>query len=229
MRRGYPACKKTLREVITYYKIEFRIGTVMYPIPGHLAMSLAGSRLCNLPYLPAIAATFMVDLFDKALADGFAVVPYGRCWFHTLLSVAVCSFVVGKFAGKSWGWSWAVGHFLHLISDIGFIPWFYPIIPYHWPEAPNVSAAALQGLEETLMGMHYSAAVLAVFRGKLLAIELALLLSACALLPQQPKYKKHAFAASTLIFFAILSARVAYDFPWVINRACALLGDWIRV
>ncbi|NPU98706.1 MAG: hypothetical protein HPY51_16045 [Candidatus Omnitrophica bacterium] len=121
----------------------------MYPIPGHLALGLVGSRLSSTPLTPVLLGTFVPDVIDKILADVIPVAPYGRCWAHTLLSVAVISFLFWKFVNKEWGLGWAVGHILHLFGDIGFIPWLYPFLSYTWPPAPNVTYATAGALLET--------------------------------------------------------------------------------
>ncbi|MBN2325642.1 MAG: hypothetical protein JXR73_00715 [Candidatus Omnitrophica bacterium] len=201
----------------------------MYPIPGHLAMSLAGARLTKLPYTPAIAATFAVDVLDKIFSDVLAIAPYGRCWFHTLLSVAVCSVLVGKLINRRWGYSWMIGHFLHLIGDIGFIPWFYPLISYHWPDAPNVVAVSVQGVQETLSGMTYSEPVKSVFVGRYLLIEFSLLLSACLMLIPITKKTKPVWIVALISFCLIMSFRLLYDLPVMMDSVSVLVGDWIRL
>ncbi len=199
----------------------------VYPIPGHLAMSLAGTRIARLPYTPAIVATFAVDVIDKVFADVLRIAPYGRWWFHTLLSVAICSYLIGKWKGKEWGFSWMLGHFLHLIADIGFIPWFYPFIPYRYPSAPNMVAISVQGVQETIQGMHYSPSVLSVFIGKLMVAELFLLLAAVAMLPQGTFKKKPLAVTLSILFLVLFSFRMMYDFPTVLNTMSTLLGNWV--
>ncbi len=204
----------------------------MYPIPGHVAMSLAGAYWLKLPYAPAIVATIAVDVIDKVLVDVWAVTPYGRCWFHTLLSVAVCSLIVGKWKGKKWGLSWMVGHTLHLVGDIGFIPWFYPFIPYEWPAAPNMVEASVLGAKELSSGFltgHwiYSEQVLNVFYPKLLLLELLMLIAASGwLVTDDPKWKrlKWPLLAGFLIFTA---CRLLYDFPAALTAVSSVAGDWV--
>ncbi len=200
----------------------------MYPIPGHAAMSIVGARLLKLPYTPAIAATFFVDIADKFFSDVIYIAPYGRCWFHTLLSVAICSLLVAWWKGKAWGASWCVGHFLHLIGDIGFIPWFYPVIPYDWPPAPNVVEASIKGLEEAAQGFmfirdasgnlrfagwHFSEAVLYVFKGNLMLIEGMMLFCAGGVAFLQAQQKTKLFACALAVFLIITGFRLMYDFP----------------
>ena len=79
----------------------------MYPVPGHVGMSLAGSYYLQLPYTPAIAATILVDVVDKGFKDVLDIVPYGRCWMHTLLAVLVFSSIIYYWKGREWGLSGA--------------------------------------------------------------------------------------------------------------------------
>lgn len=112
-------------------------------------MGLGGCRLSHTPLTPVLLGTFLPDVVDKILADVIPLAPYGRCWAHTLLSVAVVSFLLWKYMNKEWALGWAVGHVLHLFGDIGFIPWFYPFLSYAWPPAPNVTYATADAILET--------------------------------------------------------------------------------
>lgn len=218
----------------------------MYPIPGHAALSLAGSYCTRLPYIPAVAATFTVDLIDKFMSDVFHLAPYGRCWFHTLLSVALCSWFVWKWMGREWGLSWALGHFLHLIGDCGFVPWFYPFISYHWPSAPNVVEASLQGVKEAVTvipwqwdelgqfhftGWHFSAAVLQVFKGKLLLLELGMLTSIAVLIyyKDQKDQNKRIRIGLMILFITFWAWGTLYQFPNAIMFISSYTGNWILI
>ncbi len=216
----------------------------MYPIPGHLGMSLAGCYITRLPIIPSIIATFSADVIDKVLKDILDIAPYGRCWMHTLLAVAVCTAIVWWWKGAKWGLSWMIGHLLHLIGDIGFIPWFYPFIDYQWPDAPNVTKAAVKGIQETMdgfkvvkdatgtiqmKGFQFSEAVTNVFKPKLILFEGMIMASSCILL-----YKRDflEWRWKTLLLALLLSAtvfRLFYDFPEVIGWLSLYLGDWVHI
>ncbi|MDX9754006.1 MAG: hypothetical protein RBU29_08600 [bacterium] len=213
----------------------------MYPIPGHLALSLGGSYLAGLPYIPAIAATFFVDVADKFAIDIFHIAPYGRCWFHTLLSVVVCSAIVWKIKGKEWGLSWALGHFLHLIGDVGFIPWFYPFLDYTWPDAPNMVAVTVEGAKETLQGFqvvqnesgdmelagwHFSDAVRKVFIPRLMLLELGMLFPIAALVYFKEMALKYKIPLYTLSGLCWLWSTL-YQFNGSMNYIAPLLGNWV--
>jgi len=215
----------------------------VYPIPGHLALSLAGSKVAKVPFLPAIAATFFVDVADKLAIDIFHIAPYGRCWFHTLLSVLVCTAIVWKWKGKEWGLSWAIGHFLHLLGDIGFIPWFYPFLTYTWPDSPNMVAVSAQGVKEAVSGLqlvetesggvgfagwHFSDAVLAVFRGKLILAEMGMLVCIGGMLYWEKLQTKWVIVLWSL-FFLFWGWRLLYQLPGSIDYVAPYIGNWIRL
>ncbi len=199
----------------------------MYPIPGHLGMSIAGSYLTRLPYTPAILATFIVDVGDKILKDVLDVAPYGRCWMHTLLVVVVCTSLVWYWKGKKWGLSWLMGHLLHLVGDIGFIPWFYPFIDYQWPDAPNVVNASVQGVKETVSGGPYSDTVLSVFKGKLLILEGMILLPAGVMAYQKEKLSMRWKVSLLIILFGATLFRLFYHYPEIINWLSQYVGNWV--
>lgn len=207
-------------------------------------MSLAGTTIARLPHTPAIAATLAVDVMDKILSDVLHLAPYGRCWFHTLLSVAACTAIVTAWKGKEWGLSWCLGHFLHLIGDIGFIPWFYPFISYQWPDSPNVVQASVKALEETvsgfqvvrdatgtiqLSGWDYSETVLNIFKGKLLILESIMLGCITAVAVYQHTLRRKTKAILLSIFTLAMVFRLFYDFPAVIIALQSVLGDWVLV
>lgn len=216
----------------------------MYPVPGHVAMSLAGIYLARVPLGPAIAATVIVDIVDKILIDVIPISPYGRCWMHTLLAVAICTSIVTYWKGKEWGISWFLGHFLHLIGDIGFVPWFYPFISYEWRDSPNVLAAAIQGVKETISGFQvvrdatgtirvgawlYSDAVLKIFKYQLILVELGMFVAIIGvfLLPQ--KYKPKWVIPLFVIFFLFMVISIGYQFPPLVHFASEVLGDWVLI
>ena len=149
----------------------YRQKIIMYPIPGHLALGLTGARITSTPLFPVLAATFLPDIVDKVMTDVIALAPYGRCWFHTLLSVVVFSSLCYFWKGKQWGIGWAVGHLLHLFGDIGFIPWFYPFLSYEWPDAPNVTQASVEVVQNIVEGKEFSGLVKQVFIPWFLIIE----------------------------------------------------------
>ncbi|MBD3265431.1 hypothetical protein GF373_02075 [bacterium] len=133
----------------------------MYPVPGHLALGLAGAKLTRSPLIPVMLGTFLPDIIDKVLADVIPIAPYGRCWAHTLVVLFLISGIFYYFKGKSWGIGWGVGHFLHLLGDISFIPWFYPFINYTWPDSVNVTQATATAIAEmpSVVGKYASSLV----------------------------------------------------------------------
>lgn len=206
----------------------------MYPIPGHLAMSLAGTTLTGLPHLPAIVATIFVDVVDKSFADVFHITEYGRCWFHTLLSVGVCSAIVYWWKGKEWALSWMLGHFLHLIGDIGFIPWFYPFISYEWPDAPNVVKASMNGINEVVNGtgfseQGFSESVRSVFYYRLIMLETLMLASVAGIyFLKDEKWKRWRMGCfALLVVFGL--CRIAYQFPPFITTISHYVGGWVFI
>lgn len=216
----------------------------MYPIPGHVAMSLLGAYSARVPYGPAIAATLIVDVVDKVFRDILDIAPYGRCWMHTLLAVIIFTGIITYWKGREWGISWFLGHFLHLIGDIGFIPWFYPFLSYSWPDAPNVIMASAQGLQETLHaitpvqdatgtittnGFHFSQAVSRVFKEELIILESLILfpITAAILWPTEKALVWKRFFIGVAILATL--ARLTYDFPPVILSISSVLGDWVLV
>lgn len=205
----------------------------MYPIPGHAAMSLFGTYLARVPITPALVATVVPDVVDKLLKDILDVTPYGRCWMHTLLAVALCTWLVTWWKGREWGLSWFLGHFLHLIGDIGFIPWFYPFISYHWPDAPNIVMAAAEGMKETVTGsgpsQGYSKEVKSVFVGHLIYIE-SIILMPMLLLYTWPAMQKKPWQIILLsIALAAILFRLIYDFPALLFSVADILGDWVLI
>ncbi len=216
----------------------------MYPIPGHLGMSLAGSYITRFPILPSIIATFSVDVIDKVLKDILDIAPYGRCWMHTLLAVAVFTALVWYLKGMKWGLSWMVGHLLHLIGDIGFIPWFYPFVSYQWPEAPNVTMASVRGLQETMdgfrviqdatgtiqfKGFHFTETVTNVFKPKLLLLEGCIMASAGILLYKRDELLWQWKSFFIAVMLATTVFRLFYDFPFVIEWLSVHLGPWVKI
>lgn len=100
----------------------------MYPIPGHLSVSLILSRYLKLALIPCIAASLFPDVIDKALSDIFHITGFGRTVMHSLLGVGCCSLIICLIKNRKWGLSWAAGHTGHLIGDISYVPWFWPFI-----------------------------------------------------------------------------------------------------
>ena len=90
-------------------------------------------------------------------------------------------------------------------------------------------AVSVQGVKETLSGMHYSAPVKSVFIGKLLLIEILLLISASFMMPKWISKKKMLFALMFVIFLFTAVFRLTYDFPMLHERLVVWLGDWVRL
>ncbi|MGI6457786.1 MAG: hypothetical protein ACOX5R_19495 [bacterium] len=216
----------------------------MYPVPGHVGMSLAGSYYLQLPYTPAIAATILVDVVDKGFKDVLDIVPYGRCWMHTLLAVLVFSSIIYYWKGREWGLSWCMGHMFHLIGDIGFIPWFYPFRDYHWPPAPNVTAASAQGVKELVSNIaavkdatdsihissfHFSEAVTNVFKGNLILLEAGIFLPVLILIFYKDSLSRTYRYALGFCVFLFLTLRVAYDIPYLLHSMSLSAGIWFAM
>jgi len=109
----------------------------MYPVPGHLAVSLLGHRCLRAELIPVILGGIVPDIVDKVLSGLVHAAPYGRSYMHSLIGLAVSIALVTLIKGRRWGYGWAVGHLGHLIGDISFIPWFYPFVQYHFPQDIN--------------------------------------------------------------------------------------------
>jgi len=109
----------------------------MYPVPGHLGLSLLGNRCLRARLFPVVLAGFAPDVVDKALSWVIHATPYGRSFMHSLTGLVVCTALAFLFKGRSWGYSWGLGHFAHLVGDISFIPWFYPFVDYSFPQDVN--------------------------------------------------------------------------------------------
>ncbi|RKY62861.1 MAG: hypothetical protein DRP95_00455 [Candidatus Latescibacterota bacterium] len=110
---------------------------MVYPIPGHLGLSLLGNRCLKARLFPVVLAGFAPDVVDKALSWFVHATPYGRSFMHSLTGLVVCTVLAVLVKGRVWGYSWAVGHMAHLIGDISFIPWFYPFVRYTFPQEVN--------------------------------------------------------------------------------------------
>ena len=91
----------------------------MYPIPGHLALAASSARLIKVSVLAAVIGSFAPDIVDKSLNDIFHLIPYGRHFMHCFLSSFVCGGLLWLIVGKDWGIGWFVGHFSHIIGDLG--------------------------------------------------------------------------------------------------------------
>ncbi len=117
----------------------------MYPIPGHLACGLAVNASTGLNLWIVLLASLVPDVADKLLCDVLHWTPYGRTLFHSIPTLMVISLTWAfVLRDRNAGFAWAGGHFAHLIADLSFIPWWYPLIDYDWPASPNVTKATLE-------------------------------------------------------------------------------------
>jgi len=135
----------------------------MYPIPGHLSVSLVLKKYCRLELVPVVVAGLFPDIVDKFLADIVHVADYGRNYMHSIPGLVVCTLAVYAVKGKIWGLSWALGHFGHLIGDLKFVPWFFPFVSYDTP--PNVNVYDIKAVVTTLFdwyGLILEAALLSI-------------------------------------------------------------------
>jgi membrane-bound metal-dependent hydrolase YbcI (DUF457 family) len=70
------------------------------------------------------------DLVDKVLA--FLKLSNGRGFFHTLLFITICFFIVYLFSwgNKSISVPFFIGMLFHILIDLPYVPLFYPFIMY---------------------------------------------------------------------------------------------------
>lgn len=101
---------------------------------GHLAVSVLQHRYLKADLVPVVVAGVFPDIVDKSMCYGLHVVPSGRTWGHTLLSMGLSTVMVSLIWGWRTGYSWALGYLGHLLGDFGSaLPWFYPFRPYEFP------------------------------------------------------------------------------------------------
>lgn len=111
----------------------------MYPVPGHLAVSVVGKRYFNIGWIALLAGTFLPDLIDKPLNDIFHITPYGRCIMHSLAGLAAVTMLTYALFGEENGFAYFIGHVGHLLGDSDFNPWFWPFISYDWPTGIDIT------------------------------------------------------------------------------------------
>ena len=184
-------------------------------------MSLAGTTALRLPAAPALITTFAVDVVDKVACDTLHLTPFGRCWCHTLLAVAVCSVLAWAWKGKSVGLSWMVGHLLHLVADISFVPWLYPFVSYAWPPSPDIVATSAQLAEEfgrgliTLGDWEFSETVLQVFQWRIILLETVMLAAVLGVMHIEKHDRSQRWKAACWIVFGLsVALRIAMQLPW---------------
>jgi hypothetical protein len=101
---------------------------------GHLAVSVLQHRYLKADLVPVVIAGIFPDVVDKSMCYVLHVVPSGRTWGHTLLSMGLSTITVSLIWGRRFGYSWALGYIGHLLGDFGSaLPWFYPFRPYEFP------------------------------------------------------------------------------------------------
>lgn len=128
------------------------------------------------------------------------------------------------------------GHLLHLVGDIGFVPWFYPFVAYDWPAAPNVVAATAQLASETAAGAvseegwRFSETVRQVFKVRLIALESIMLASVAAAMAMRARGFRRAYEWPLWCAFALSAgAGILYQFPAAAEWAASRAGQWMRM
>jgi len=105
----------------------------VYPIPGHLSLSILGNRYCKAAWVPVIIGGFLPDLIDKPLDDILHWTPYGRCMMHSLVGLCLAVGIAYLIWGRNTAYSYMVSHIGHLLGDADFNPWFWPLHQYTYP------------------------------------------------------------------------------------------------
>ncbi|HQE93179.1 MAG TPA: metal-dependent hydrolase [Anaerolineae bacterium] len=108
-------------------------------LAGHLGVSVLAHRYLHADLVPVVVAGVIPDVVDKALCQGWHLMPSGRMWGHTLLGLAVSTVIVRLLWGRQSAWSWAVGYLGHLVADLGGqVPWLYPFVQYDFELSPGL-------------------------------------------------------------------------------------------
>ncbi len=162
----------------------------MYPIPGHLAGSLTLRALTKLNCTILVLTAFIPDIIDKFLCDVLHWTSFGRMVMHNIpVLILIAVVLAAAFRDLKIGYAWAAGHFLHLLSDISFIPWWFPFRQYNWPEAPNVTKATLELRYLFTWPPQITPQVIKVYKIHLILMETLMLALAIALWMNWPQNK----------------------------------------
>jgi len=110
----------------------------MLPVPGHACVSVLCHKYFRVPLGVCVVAGLFPDLLDKPMYDLLHWFPFGRSWGHSLFGLGVATLGAGLVGGRSWALAWFLGHLGHLLSDLNFVPWFFPFAHYEFGGAFNV-------------------------------------------------------------------------------------------
>lgn len=180
----------------------------MYPVPGHLACGLVVRAISRLNLIVILIATFLPDIVDKLLSDILHIAPYGRTYMHCIpILVLISVLLAGIFRDIKIGCAWAAGHFAHLIADISFIPWWFPLRQYDWPGKVNVVQATLELRHLASSHPQQTPLVAKVFIPEILLMEMGLLLLAVSFCLQRPKRTAYR-AVIAAAFIALMTWRL---------------------
>ena len=175
----------------------------MYPVPGHLACGLIVRAITRLNLAVILVASLLPDVVDKILADVLHIAPYGRTYMHCVpVLVLISVLLAGAFRDVKIGLAWAGGHFAHLIGDISFIPWWFPLKQYDWPASVNVVQATLELRHLASSQPQQTPLVAKVFIPEILLMEVGLLLLAMFFWRQRPK--RNVYRAGIAAAFIVL-------------------------
>jgi hypothetical protein len=106
-------------------------------ITGHIAVAGLLHRYLKVQAGPVLIASLYPDIVDKALYR-LDLAPSGRTIAHTWLSLAVTTGFVRSIWGGEAAKSWSLGYLGHLLADAdGFVPWFFPLRTYSFPQKPK--------------------------------------------------------------------------------------------
>jgi len=108
----------------------------MFPI-AHIGITLFFASFFSLSFFYVAIASLLPDIIDKPLAI-IGLAPCGRHIGHTLLVVLIIpslTYLITR--KKTISLSILFGCWMHLLLDSpGFIPWFYPFVPYDFSFCP---------------------------------------------------------------------------------------------
>lgn len=106
---------------------------------GHIGVALLEHQILDADLAPVLAGTAFPDVLDKLLCQVLRLMPNGRMWGHTALSVGVTTCLVWLVADGRTARSWLVGYLGHLLADLeGPIPWWYPFRTYDFEPSPGL-------------------------------------------------------------------------------------------
>ena len=125
----------------------------MYPI-AHIGITLFFASLFSLSFFYVAIASLLPDIIDKPLAI-IGLVPCGRHIGHTFFTGIIISGLAYLIMRKKFvSISLLFGFLMHLLLDQpGFMPWFYPFIPYDFSACPAFGAYGLFAFITDSMGL----------------------------------------------------------------------------